>query len=148
MSLSGGHGQLRGILAAMQKRLIALSSVIFAIVGIGYLVAPGAMLGVVGIGSAATTEFLMRTEGVALLTGGGFLWAARNLTASGRRIVLASLAGYYIVGSLVDLAAFAQGIVGSASVPSAVIRIGFGVACIIAARTTSEPERERAADIR
>jgi hypothetical protein len=75
----------------------------------------------------------MRTEGVALLTGAGFLWAVREGTGGQRRVVLASLAAYYVVGSLVDLAAFSDNIVGAASVPSAVIRIAVGVLCAVAA---------------
>lgn len=91
------------------------------------------MLSIVGIGSAPTTDFLMRTEGVALLTGAGFLWAVGEGTAGQRRVVLASLAGYYVVGSLVDLAAFNGNIVGPAAVPSAMIRIAVGVLCAVAA---------------
>ena len=83
--------------------LIRVSAVIFALIGLGYLVAPSAMLSIVGIGAAPTTDFLMRTEGVALLTGAGLLWAVRTGTSPQRRIALASLAGYYIVGALVDL---------------------------------------------
>jgi hypothetical protein len=46
---------------------------------------------------------------------------------------LLSLAGYDVVGSLVDLAAFNDNIVGPASLPSAVIRIAVGVVCAAAA---------------
>lgn len=113
--------------------LIRVSAVTFAVIGLGYLVAPSAMLSIVGIGAAPATDFLMRTEGVALLTGAGFLWAVREGTGGQRRVVLASLAAYYVVGSLVDLAAFSDNIVGAASVPSAVIRIAVGVLCAVAA---------------
>jgi hypothetical protein len=42
-------------------------------------------------------------------------------------------------GSLVDLAAFAQGLVGTASAPSAVVRILLGVLCFVAVgRVTGE----------
>ena len=44
-----------------------------------------------------------------------------------------SLAAYYVVGSLVDLAAFNDDILGPASVPSAGIRIAVGVLCAVAA---------------
>jgi hypothetical protein len=113
--------------------LIRVSAVIFAVIGIGYLVVPSLMLSIVGIGAAPTTDFLMRTEGVALLTGAGFLWALREGTGPQRRVALASLAAYYVVGSIVDLAAFNSNIVGTAAVPSAVIRIAFGVLCAVAA---------------
>jgi hypothetical protein len=49
------------------------------------------------------------------------------------RLVLLGLAFYYVVGSLVDVAAFAQGVVGLASLPSAVIRIALGIVCAWAA---------------
>jgi hypothetical protein len=113
--------------------LIRVSAVIFAVIGLGYLVAPSTMLSIVGISAVPTTDFLMRTEGVALLTGAGFLWAVREGTGGQRRVALASLAVYYVVGSLVDLAAFNSNIVGSAAVPSAVIRIAVGVLCAVAA---------------
>jgi hypothetical protein len=119
--------------------LIRLSAVLFAGIGLGYLIAPSAMLSIVGISAAPTTDFLMRTEGVALLTGAGFLWAVRAGASPQRRIALASLAAYYVVGSLVDLAAFNDNTVGTASVPSAVIRIGVGVLCGVAAWRDSSP---------
>jgi len=49
------------------------------------------------------------------------------------RIALVSLSTYYILGSVLDLAAFAQGLVGSASVPSAGARIVVGCLCLVAA---------------
>src|SRR5215207_5774290 len=113
--------------------LIRVSAVIFAVIGLGYLVVPTAMLSIVGISAVPTTDFLMRTKGVALLTGAGFLWAVREGTGGQRRVALAALAAYYVVGSLVDLAAFNSNIVGAAAVPSAVIRIAIGVLCAVAA---------------
>jgi len=112
--------------------LIRASSVIFGVVGLGYLLVPAAMLSIVGIDSVATTDFLMRTEGVALFTGAGFLWAARDGRPDQLRLVLAALAGYYVLGSIVDLQAFTKGIVGPASVPSAVVRIALGSVCALA----------------
>jgi hypothetical protein len=120
--------------------LVRASAAIFAVVGLGYLLVPAAMLSIVGIGAAPTTDFLMRTEGVALLTGAGLLWALREGRGDQLRLVLAVLTGYYVVGSFLDLAAFNQGIVGSASVPSAILRIALGVVCAVAAvRVTREP---------
>jgi hypothetical protein len=55
-----------------------------------------------------------------------------DLKSSGR-LALTSLAAYYVVGSLVDLAAFNGNIVGIAAVPSAVLRIAVGVLCAVAA---------------
>jgi hypothetical protein len=88
----------------------------------------------------------MRTEGVALLSGAGFLWAVRDGTSSQRQVALVSLAAYYVVGSLVDLAAFNDNIVGTAAVPSAVIRIAVGVLCAVAVwreRTSERGDRSQ-----
>jgi hypothetical protein len=87
----------------------------------------------VDIESTPDSEFLLRTEGVALLFGAALVWVLRSGDSRGRRVGLLSLAGYYILSSVVDLAAFAQGIVGPASVPSAGIRIAVGGLCLVAA---------------
>ena len=98
--------------------LIRVSAVLFAVIGLGYLVAPSAMLSIVGIDAERTAGFLMRTEGVALLTGAGFLWAVRAGTSRQRQVALVSLAAYYVVGSLVDIAAFTNNIVGPRRCPA------------------------------
>jgi hypothetical protein len=113
--------------------LIRVSAVLFAVIGLGYLIAPSAMVSIVGINAAPTTDFLMRTEGVALLTGAGFLWAVWAGSRRQRQVVMVSLAAYYVVGSLVDLAAVNDNLVGPAAVPSAVIRIAVGLLCGVAA---------------
>ena len=92
--------------------LLRLSSVVFAVTGLAYLLVPGLALSVVGVPSAQTNDFLLRTEGVALLCGAGVLWATSDARPSGMRLALVSLAVYYVLGSVVDLAAFAQGVVG------------------------------------
>jgi putative effector of murein hydrolase len=115
------------------RALISASAVIFAGIGLAYFIAPGPMLSIVGIPSNSTNDFLMRTEGVALGSAAIFLWAARGGSSATVTIALSGLATYYIVGSVVDLAAFTDGVVGAASVPSGVIRIGFGLLCIWAA---------------
>lgn len=117
----------------MTRPLLLISAASFAIVGVGYLVAPGAMLSIVGIASSPTTDFLMRTEGVALLTGAALIWVARDALGGGLRIALAALAFYFVIGSIVDLLAWSSGIVGSAAVPSAAIRIVLGLLCAVAA---------------
>ncbi len=116
----------------LAKGLVTLSAIAFAVTGLGYLVAPGTMLSVVGIESAATSDFLIRTEGVALIAGAGFLWAVREGTPTQFRLVLLSLAFYYFVGTLIDLTAFDHGVVGTASVPSGVARVAVGSACLVA----------------
>lgn len=118
----------------MADRLLVISGILFAVTGIGYMLVPGIMLGIVGIASAATSDFLIRTEGVALLCGAGVIWGARQAQPSGLRLVLLSLSAYLVIGAIVDLAAFVQGIVGVLSVPSAIVRIGLGAACLVAAR--------------
>jgi len=87
----------------------------------------------VGIEGERTSAFLMRTEGVALLTGAGLLWAVRAGTTGQRRLALAALAFYYVIGSLVDLGALNDNIVGPPAAPSAVIRIAVGILCLVAA---------------
>ena len=53
--------------------------------------------------------------------------------------MLFTLGLYYILGSLVDMAAFTQGVVGVASVPSAGVRIVVGAICLlVAARLTRQ----------
>ncbi len=117
----------------LARGLVVLSSIVFGVTGLGYVIAPGALLAVVGIASGTTTDFLLRTEGVALLAASAFLWSVRDGSAKQIRFVLSGLAFYYIVGSIVDLQAFAQAVVGVASAPSAIARIVLGLACLLAA---------------
>ena len=60
-------------------------------------------------------------------------WAVRDSGRREQRIALVALAGYYVLSSVIDLAAFAQGVVGAASLPSAVVRIAIGTICAAAA---------------
>lgn len=113
--------------------LVLLSTVAFAVTGLGYVVASGVMLSIVGVPPAATSDFLLRTEGVALITGAGVLWAARDVQPPRMRVVFLSLVFYFSLGSIVDLAAFTQGTVGFASVPSATVRLVLAGACLLAA---------------
>jgi len=115
------------------KLLFAISAVVFIATGVVYLVAPGLALGIVDIEPTPNTEFLLRTEGVALLFGAAIVWLIRGTDGPARRNGLLALAGYYVLSSMVDLAAFAQGIVGPASVPSAAIRVAVGGVCLVAA---------------
>ena len=121
--------------------LLLLSAVVFAVSAIGYLVLPGVMLSVVGVASNGTSDVLIRTEGVALLAGAVFLWAARSGPPGLIRVVLAGLGVYYVLGSLVDLAAFGQGLVGPVSVPSAAVRILLGVLCFVAVARVTAADR-------
>ena len=113
--------------------LLRISSLLFVVTGVAYLVVPGLALGIVGIASVATNDFILRTEGVALLCAGAIIWVTQGLAAPGLRVVLLALAVYFLLGSAIDLAAFVQGVVGPLSAPSAVVRILLGGACLYAA---------------
>jgi hypothetical protein len=117
----------------LARRLFALSSIALAAAGLAYLLVPALALGIVGVTSSPESDFLIRTEGVALVFGAVIIWALRDGDVRAHRIGSLALAGYYIGSSVVDLAGFAQGIVGPASVPSAVIRITVGIVCLWAA---------------
>jgi hypothetical protein len=117
----------------MTRALLLISAIAFFVTGLGYLLIPGTMLSVVGIASAATSDFLIRTEGVALISAAVFVWAVRDAGPGPTATVLVGLSVYYVLGSVVDLAAFLQSIVGPASVPSAAVRIVLGCLCAWAA---------------
>jgi hypothetical protein len=96
----------------LANALLLISSVAFALTGVGYLLIPATMLGVVGIAPNGTSDFLLRTEGVALLTAAGLAWAVRDGAPRRVSLALAALSLYYVLGSAVDLAAFTDDIVG------------------------------------
>lgn len=121
----------------LAKGLLVLSAAVFAAAGLAYLIVPGLALGVVGIASSPTSDFLLRTEGVPLVFGAVMVWAVRDGGRREHRITLFALAGYYLLSSVIDLAAFAQGVVGPASVPSAVARIAIGTICVAVAGRVS-----------
>ena len=128
----------------LARGLLVLSAAVFGVTGFAYLFVPGLALAVVGVESGATTDFLLRTEGVALLAAAGFLAALAARPTSYTWLALGALGGYYVVGSLVDLQAFANGVVGPASVPSAVVRIALGVvALVVAVQTRKAPTDSR-----
>ncbi len=121
------------------RGLVLLSAIGFGVTGLGYLVAPAAMLAVVGVPSAAVSDFLLRTEGVALVSAAGLLWAVRDGTNAQLRVALFALSVYYILGSIVDIAAYRESIVGTAAVPSAAVRIVVGIACLFTAARLPVP---------
>ena len=45
------------------RGLLGLSSLVFAVTGLAYLGIPGVALGIVGVESSPTSDFLLRTEG-------------------------------------------------------------------------------------
>jgi hypothetical protein len=125
-------GAMRQDDEVIARGLLMLSSAAFVVTGLAYLAVPGFALGIVGIEPSPTSEFLLRTEGVPLLFGAALLWAVRDGGHRLERIALLALAGYYVGGSAIDLAAYGDGIVGPASIPSAVVRIAVGVICVAA----------------
>ena len=70
------------------------------------------------------------------------MWAVRHGGTRQQRVILVALAGYYTLSSVIDLLAFAEGIVGSASMPSALVRIAIGVMCVAAAWPVRRASRE------
>ena len=121
----------------LARFLLAISAVVLAVAGVAYLAVPGLALEIVDIEATPDSEFLLRTEGVALLFGATIVWAIRGGDVRVQRIGLLALAGYFVFSSLVDLAAFAQGIVGPASIPSAAIRIAAGAIYLVIVWNTS-----------
>ena len=117
----------------LAKGLLTLSSAVFAAAGLAYLAVPGLALGVVGIPSSPASDFLLRTEGVPLLLGAAMTWIVRDSGRREQRVALAALSSYYVLSSVIDLAAFAQGVVSVVSLPSAVARIAIGTMCAAAA---------------
>lgn len=122
------------------RAIVSLSIVAFAATGLGYVIAPSALLAVVDIDQTPTAAFLLRTEGVALIAAAGFLWATLGCDPTRQRVVLISLAAYYLLGSAVDLMAFREGIVGSLAAPSVVIRVVVGGLCLLAAARSSRSD--------
>ena len=85
------------------------------------------MLSVVGIEGTPITEFLVRTLAAAFVGLLPTVWSVRRRTESPlERSVLFGLALYMAAGSAVDLVAFLNGIVGTAAVPSIVLRLALG----------------------
>ncbi len=123
----------------LTRTLLWLAAVALVAVGIAYVVVPGAALGIVAIEATPTTEFLLRTQGVALVAAGAFLLLIPSTRSWRTRSALLAVAGYLIAGSVVDVRAYLDGIVGSAALPSAVIRIAAGALCILAAIARARP---------
>ena len=114
----------------LAKALITLSAAAFALIGVAYLIAPALMLSVVAIDPTPTSDFLLRTIGVALLCAGGFLWAVRESSRRQLRLVVIALGAYYVLSAVVDLSAFSESVVGIAAVPSVTVRIAVGAICL------------------
>ena len=123
----------------LTKTLLWLAAVALVAAGIAYVTIPGAALGIVGIAASPTSEFLLRTQGVALVAAGALLALIPPARSWRTRFALLAVAGYLIVGSVVDVRAYLDGVVGAAAVPSAVIRIAAGALCVLAAVARARP---------
>ncbi len=113
--------------SGLVRLMIAVGAVLFVATGALYVVVPTVALDILNIQSTATSEYLLRTHGIALLFGGLLLL----LAIAGRMpaVVLLALAAYLIGTSVVDVVAFVQGIAGPATLPEAITRTGLGVLC-------------------
>ena len=111
----------------LARLMIAVGSALFIATGAMYAVVPAVALDILDIESTATSEYLLRSHGIALLFGGLVLLVA----IAGRMpaAVLLALAAYLVGTSAVDVVAFVQGFAGPATVPAAITRIGLGVLC-------------------
>jgi hypothetical protein len=114
------------------KYIITFTVLLLVISAIGLLFFPSKMLGVVGIGSNDQMEFLLRASGVGVASLIPSAWASRTSTASPvSRAVLIGLVVYMFLSSMVDLQAYTQSIVNSASIPSIAFRIFLGIAILV-----------------
>ncbi len=111
----------------MLKNTITFSVLLMAVSAFGLLLFPSKMLSVVGIVSNPQLSFLLQASGVgvaALIPG---IWSVRNAAPSLlSRAVLYGLAIYMFLSSIVDLLAYVQSIVNTASIPSIFLRLILG----------------------
>lgn len=68
-----------------------------------------------------------------MLAAAGFLAAALDARSARQAVVLACLAAYFVVSSIIDLMAYSDGIVGPLAVPSIAVHLVVGAACAWAA---------------
>ncbi len=117
----------RAATSGLARLMLAVGAVLFLATGAMYVAVPAVALDILDIEATSTTEFLLRTQGIAVLFGGLLLLVA----IAGRMpaVVLLALAAYLVAASVVDVVAFVQGIAGPATVPAAITRIGLGVLC-------------------
>jgi hypothetical protein len=84
----------------IQRLVVGLVVSLLVASALSYLLAPSAMLGIVGIDSNPQVTFLVRTLAAALLALSPGAWAARRRDGtSGQRGVLIGLAGYMFASS-------------------------------------------------
>lgn len=128
----------------LTRALLWLAAIALAATGVAYVIVPEIALDLVDIDTSPTTAFLLRTEGVALVTAAAFLLLIPQTRSWRTRSALLAVAAYLIVGSVIDVRASLDGIVGPASLVSAAVRIAAGALCVLAAITrtrVAEPSR-------
>jgi len=123
----------------LTKTLLWLAAIAFVAIGLAFAIVPGVPLGVLAIAASPATEFLLRSEGVALVATGLLLVLVPPARSWRTRFALLAVAAYLIVGSVVDLRAYLDGVVGTAVLPSAAIRIAAGALCVLAAIARARP---------
>jgi hypothetical protein len=112
----------------VNKAIITFVVFLFAASALGYFIFPSAMLSVVGITSNPQTDFLVRTLAAALVALIPSSWAARKRENSAlHQSVILGLAIYMFLSSAVDLHAYLTNLIGTASIPSIVLRVLLGV---------------------
>ena len=123
----------------LTRALLWLAAVALVAVGLAFAIVPGIPLEVLAIASSPTTEFLLRSEGLALVVAGLLLVLIPPGRAWRTRFALLAVAAYLIVGSVVDLRAYLDGVVGTATLASAALRIAVGALCVLAAIARARP---------
>ena len=116
-------------LQQIQRVVLALTAILMLPSVLGLLLAPASMLGVVGIASSPSSDFLLRASGTAaagLIPGA--LFALRFPASPASRWILSGLAGYMLLSCAVDALAFNSGLVNAAAVPSVAFRTALGLA--------------------
>ena len=123
----------------LTRALLFLAGIALAAVGVAYALLPGTALGIAGIAVDPTREFLFRAQGVALVAAGVLLLLIPAGGGWRTRSALVAVAGYLIIGSVVDLRAYLDGLVGGAAVVSATARIAAGALCVLAVLNRRRP---------
>ncbi len=107
----------------MFKTLLTVITLLMAVSAIGLLFFPSEMLAIVGMADIPTSIFLLRASGAGVTALLPSLWVARReITSPTNRAVLFGIALYLALSSAVDLLAYRQSLVNSASVPSMLLR--------------------------
>lgn len=118
-------GQVRK--SNVQAMVTPFMAIVLGATSLGYLLAPQAMLAIVGIEGDPVDDFLVRALAAALLGLIPTTWGVRKRQGtSAERRVLLGITGYLILSAAVDLHAYASDIVGALSIPSIAVRVLLG----------------------